>query len=180
VKLPDGVEATDLAMLAYDDEFLFVALRCNKVPGHFYNQRPRPRAQDPELDNMDRVEIWLDVDRDYGSAFQWVVDHRGCGAESCCGSVDWNPDWYIEQFEDDQNWNIELAIPLGEITPGPIAANDVWAISLSRLSYDSTHLWVLPEDGLSQPNERIRPGAQTGMFTRLLSRPDEFELFQFQ
>ncbi|MCP4814994.1 MAG: hypothetical protein GY888_20995, partial [Planctomycetaceae bacterium] len=53
----------DIVMLAYDDEFLFVAARCNKIPGRSYQVSRVPGKRDADLSVRDRLEVTLDLDR---------------------------------------------------------------------------------------------------------------------
>ena len=58
----------DLAMFAFDDQFLYVAFRCFKLKGQYYQTSQQPRPRDPDLSRRDRIEFAIDADRDYRSA----------------------------------------------------------------------------------------------------------------
>jgi hypothetical protein len=123
------------AVLAFDDEFLYIALSCAKAPGvdDAVQEKDTPRNSDSDLAGCDRVTILLDVDRDYASCWSLTIDHRGWPAESCFGDATWNPQWFIAAAGDDQYWTAEAAIPLAELVPKRPEVRDVWAIGIQRI-----------------------------------------------
>jgi hypothetical protein len=54
-------------LLACDDEYLYVAASCRKVPSAAYPASSGPRPRDPDLSQRDRIEVLIDVDRDYAT-----------------------------------------------------------------------------------------------------------------
>jgi photosystem II stability/assembly factor-like uncharacterized protein len=121
------------AVLAFDDEYLYIAVSCVKAPGVDYKTTDEPRKPDTDLATRDRVAILLDIDRDYASYWQLTIDHRGWPAESCFGDATWNPQWFIAAAGDDQYWTAEAAIPLAELSPKKPQVRDVWAVGLQRI-----------------------------------------------
>lgn len=166
---------TDISVFAYDDEFLYVGFRCQKVKGHFYNSRKTARPRDANLERRDRVEFSFDLDRDYRSANKFVVDHRGWVRESCGGSIGWDPDWYVSQSEDETTWTVEIAIPLEQITPGPIEPEALWGFQIARRAFDLNNLWD-PQTH----SEMQAPPQRSGLQSGFESRPAEFQLIRFQ
>ena len=120
-------------MLAYDGEFLFVAASCRKPRGIEYPAAEPRRSRDPDLQDRDRLELLLDLDRDYATYYRLTVDHRGWAADACAGVAGWNPDWYIATAEDDTAWTIEAAVPWKELCERPPTDQTVWAVGLQRL-----------------------------------------------
>ena len=108
----------------------------------YYAADTQPRKHDADLTAHDRVEICLDIDRDYGSYWKLAVDSRGFTAESCFGDATWNPTWYVASGSDGQFWTFEAAIPLAELTPkapksatsGPSASSGSFPTSASNPS----------------------------------------------
>lgn len=119
--------------LSYDHEFLYVAASCPKAGGVEYSADDRPRTRDADLTPQDRVELRLDLDRDYTTAFEFTIDRRGWTHEACWGDATWNPTWYVAADGDDASWTIEAAIPLAELTDRPPEARHVWAIAIRRI-----------------------------------------------
>jgi photosystem II stability/assembly factor-like uncharacterized protein len=120
------------AWLAYDKEFLYLALRCRHPDGH----RVPPvkvRPQDADLRPFDRVSLLLDLDRDYSTYFHLQVDQRGCVCEDCWGDRSWNPHWYVSVQSDPTSWQIEAAIPLVELTGDPVSLGKAWACNIVRM-----------------------------------------------
>jgi len=131
--LGDDARWPAVALLAHDAEYLYIAIQCRKAPGLRYETASGPRPRDADLAARDRVEILLDVDRDYSTFFRLVVDHRGWTYESCLGDRTWNPTWYVAAASDEATWTIEAAIPLAELVERPPAPRQAWAVGLQRI-----------------------------------------------
>jgi hypothetical protein len=121
-----------VAMLAYDAEFLYLAVTCRKAPGVPYDNDPQPRPRDADLSGFDRVDIMLDVDRDWGTYYRLTLDHRGWTRESCWSDLSWNPDWYVASQNDDDTWTAEAAIPWAALAPAAPGHRDSWALGIQR------------------------------------------------
>ncbi|MEA1949903.1 MAG: YCF48-related protein [Planctomycetota bacterium] len=134
-------------MLARDDEFLYLALECRQAPGAKYggpkdtdpkdgeskNDQPkRARTRDADLSAHDRVDIFLDIDRDHASYYHLTIDHRGWPAEDCWGDKTWNPSWFVAAATKDDAWRAEAAIPLDQLTGRFPIAGDAWAVGIQR------------------------------------------------
>jgi photosystem II stability/assembly factor-like uncharacterized protein len=165
----------DRIMLAYDDEFLYAAIVCQKIQGQYYNARKQARPRDANLSRRDRVELSIDVDRDYRSTNQFVIDHRGWVNESCTGSSGWNPEWYVSQSENESSWTVEAAIPLNQLLPGSVEPDSTWAIRVARFGFHEQNLWANPSKVEASLASTVRSGFQVG----LRSRPTDFELVSF-
>jgi len=131
--LGDDGEWGALAMLAYDAEFLYIAVSCNRVPQHKYKSSEAPRPRDADLADQDRVELLLDVDRDYATYYKLVIDSRGWTNESCWRDTTWNPSWFVASGGDEQAWTAEAAIPLSELTGHLPKSKTTWAAGIQRI-----------------------------------------------
>ncbi len=118
--------------LAYDEEYLYLAVTCPKAEGVRYEPDSRPRPHDADLARHDRVALRLDVDRDYTTYYELVVDDRGWTREACCGDATWDPNWYVAAASDGASWTVEAAVPLVELVDGPPDARHVWAVAVRR------------------------------------------------
>ncbi|MCC7475395.1 MAG: hypothetical protein IT425_08370 [Pirellulales bacterium] len=121
-----------LVHLAHDQQYLYVAIHCPKAANCDYTPDDSARPRDAQLVEHDRVTLHIDTDRDYTTAFELTVDHRGFTHDACWGDATWNPTWYVAATSDDTTWTIEAAIPLAELAEKPPAARAVWAISAIR------------------------------------------------
>ena len=122
-----------VAMLAWDDEFLYLAASCRKAPGALYPASTARRARDADVTATDRVELLLDVDRDWGRSFRLAVDYRGWTSDSCGPLTSWNPKWYVAASADDAQWTAEAAIPLAALTREKPKSQAAWAMGLQRV-----------------------------------------------
>lgn len=123
---------TDVVIMAYDDDFLYIAVRCNKLSDYPYQSTDVPRERDADLWNRDRIEFAFDTDRDYHTFLQFSVDHRGWCSDGANGSTGWDPEWFIANSEDEKSWSVELAIPIAQLTSGTPEFGTVWATSAAR------------------------------------------------
>lgn len=121
-----------VAMLAYDDEFLYLAIECRRAEGCKYEPTEGARPRDANLVRRDRVDLFLDIDRDWTTCYRLSVDHRGWTADSCWGDSTWNPRWFVAADQSDDSWRIEAAIPLAELAPHKPVAHDAWVLGVQR------------------------------------------------
>lgn len=136
---------------AYDQEFLYVALRCRHPEGL---QQPlvKERGRDADLDAFDRVGLLFDLDRDYATYYHMQVDQRGCVRDDCWGDLSWSPKWYVSAVNDATSWTIEAAIPLGELTREPVELGSAWACNIVRtIPGKGVQAYSLPADTTPRP-----------------------------
>ena len=146
-----GKQCPTRAWFAHDQEYLYIALRCQHPPG-MQVEPVKNRTRDAQLDAFDRVSILLDLDRDYATCFHLQIDQRGCVREDCWGDVSWNPKWYVAVKSTADCWFIEAAMPLGELTGEPITAASAWACNVVRiLPGRGVQAWSLPADVQPRP-----------------------------
>ncbi len=129
-----GTDISSLTMLAWDDEFLYVAARLQRAP-----EKSRPielamhRSYDAKHENRDRLELEIDTDRDFGTAFHLTVDESGETSDRCWMLDKWNPKWFVALDADAATWRIEAAIPLKELSATGAKPGDLWNIRLRRI-----------------------------------------------
>ena len=114
------------ARMAYDHEFLYLAVRCTH-PADRREPPAKPRTHDADLRGHDRVSLLLDLDRDYATCFHFEVDQRGCIADDCWGDKTWDPRWFVAVHKDDTEWMVEAAIPLAALTGDGVTPGRAWA-----------------------------------------------------
>ncbi len=119
-------------MLAHDAQYLYLAIQCRQAPGARYEATSERRPRDPDLSQHDRVDIFLDLDRDYATYYHLTIDHRGWAADASCGDRSWNPKWFIAAQTSDGVWTAEAAIPLAELKATIVPGKTIWALGLQR------------------------------------------------
>jgi photosystem II stability/assembly factor-like uncharacterized protein len=145
---------------SYDDQYLYIAVQCEHPAEKKVDPVPK-RFRDSDLRGHDRIDILLDLDRDYQTYYRFQIDHRGCLAEDCWGDPSWNPKYHVAFHSSERSWNAEIAIPLDELTGDRPAPGKSWAVNISR---------VVPGEGIltwSGPAENE-------------PRPEGMGLLQFQ
>jgi photosystem II stability/assembly factor-like uncharacterized protein len=139
---------------AYDEQFLYVAIACAKAPQRVYETAQGARERDADLSGADRVEISLDIDRDYVTAWQFTVDEQGRGRDACWGDLSWDPKWYIAASQNDGAWFAEAAIPLSELSVEPAKVGTAWTVTVKRVAPGAgVQAWCAPamaEDSLEE------------------------------
>ncbi|NQT14978.1 MAG: hypothetical protein HQ582_19640 [Planctomycetes bacterium] len=130
----DDAEWPASVKLAYDREFLYVAIEARQAPGAKYSSGQGPRPRDPDLVDHDRVDLLVDLDRDYTTYYRLTIDHRGWPAEECWGDGSWDPTWFVAADVDAEAgvWTAEAAIPLGQLTGKHPVSGGAWAIGIQR------------------------------------------------
>lgn len=120
--------------LAHDGEFLYLAVDCHATDA----ARPQPRAdrrtRDADLASDDRIELAIDIDRDYRTCYELAVNSRGATRDLCLGDPTWNPRWFVATANTPRGWSAECAIPLAELAANPPTAGETWAVSLRRIA----------------------------------------------
>jgi hypothetical protein len=135
-------------MLAYDAQFLYLAIRCGQPAnpqtpsGNPQLPTPNPqlstpssqlpRTRDADLSDHDRVDLLLDLDRDFATYYRLSVDDRGCPGDACWGDSTWDPTWFIAAASEDGQWTAEAAIPLDQLTGRFPTHGSIWAIGIQR------------------------------------------------
>ena len=129
--LREDAEWHAAAQLAYDDEFLYIAVNC-RWAGESSPAALVPRTRDANLTEHDRIELLLDVDRDGATSYRLAFDDRGFTHDSCWGDSTWNPQWFVASSRDAESWSVEAAIPLDELADQAPRSRTAWALGLQR------------------------------------------------
>jgi hypothetical protein len=139
------------AWLAHDGEFLYLAVRC-RHPENGYVPPVKGRGRDADLRPFDRIDLLLDLDRDYSTYFRLQVDQRGAVSEDCWGDRHWNPRWFVAVHSEKTCWQVEAAIPLIELTGDALSASRTWACNVVRvLPGRGVQAWSVPADVEPRP-----------------------------
>lgn len=127
-------DISSLVMLAWDDEFLYLAARLQHAPENSGAvQLAMHRSYDAPHGTLDRLELEIDTDRDFGTAFHLTIDEAGKTSDRCWMLDTWNPKWFVALDKDATAWRVEAAIPLMELTESGVKLGDLWNIRLRRI-----------------------------------------------
>ncbi len=127
-------DVRSFGMLAWDEEFLYIAARLEKTPSQNNPvELAAARSHDAKHGDRDRFEIELDTDRDYVTSFQLTVDESGQTSDRCWMLTRWNPQWYVAVDSDETAWRIEAAIPFSELASRPTKPGDLWTVRMRRI-----------------------------------------------
>jgi photosystem II stability/assembly factor-like uncharacterized protein len=118
--------------LVYDKQYLYLGIVCQRPEPNAVDPPSRGRSRDADLTESDRIEVFLDIDRDYASHYRLAVDHRGSTAESCYGEAGWDPNWFVAQASDQNQWTIEAAVELLSVVAQPPSRGETWLMGLQR------------------------------------------------
>ena len=115
----ETTEAQTTAFLAYDNQNLYVAFKCNE---------PSPakltaRASEPdsgELWDDDIVDFFIMPDQENGLYYQFALNTKGVKFDQERGpdsrdTEDYNPTWQAAVHIDDNYWSAEAIVPLKEL-----------------------------------------------------------------
>jgi photosystem II stability/assembly factor-like uncharacterized protein len=146
-----GTQYRTESRFAYDERYLYVAVRCEHPAGKKVEPVEK-RTRDADLAGHDRVDILIDVDRDYQTYYRFQIDHRGALAEDCWGDKTWNPKYHVAFHATDTGWTAELAIPIVELTGDAPAHGKTWAVNVSRVVPGmGLQAWSGPADNDPRP-----------------------------
>ncbi len=139
------------SMFTYDDRHVYIAVKCEYPTGKKVEPVAK-RLRDADMRGHDRVDILLDMDRDYQTYYRFQIDHRGCLAEDCWGDKGWNPKYHVAFNATDTGWTAEIAIPLVELTSDKPAHGKTWAMNVSRFVPGvGVQSWSGPADNEPRP-----------------------------
>jgi hypothetical protein len=149
----DDVTSSTRVRLAYDAKYLYLAVHADKIPSLAYTGRDELRQRDAVAD-ADRLEIYLDVDRDAVTYWQLAIDHRGGAAERLNEDASWNPPWYIAAADDESTWTIEAAIELESLSLRPVTPGECWCLGVQRIMPGhGWETWLQPAPIEARPEE---------------------------
>jgi hypothetical protein len=138
-------------MFTYDERYLYIAVKCEHPMGKKVEPLAK-RTRDADPAGHDRVDVLIDVDRDYQTYYRFQLDHRGALAEDCWGDKTWNPKYHVAFQATDTGWTAELAIPILELTGEHPAHGKTWAVNVSRIVPGTgMQAWSGPADNEPRP-----------------------------
>lgn len=118
---------------AYNDAFLYLAASYPKQKALDYSAPTGARTYDADLSEHDRVQLMIDLDRDYATGYQLTVDHRGWTNDRCWLETGWNPKWFVAAASNNTHWSVEAAIPFEALANPAPQLGAAWVVSTQRL-----------------------------------------------
>ncbi len=79
------------------------------------------------------MKLRLDIDRDGGTWYEWIIDEHGRANDLCGGNPHWNPKYYLATQRESTRWRIEMALPLEESVEGSLARGDGWRMDIEHI-----------------------------------------------
>ena len=148
IRLEERTTAAPLSTVVrvcFDEQYLYFGIECEKSPGVTYKKPPRARRRDMPLATHDRLQICIDIDRDYATSYRFTVDSRGCTHDQLWKDPTWDPAWFVATTETDAQWVCELAIPHDALSDQKRSVDRIWACGVQRIvpgrAFSS---WTLP------------------------------------
>ena len=146
-----GAQYKTESLFSHDDRYLYIAVKCEH-PGGKKAEPVAKRTRDADLSGHDRVDVLIDLDRDYQTYYRFQIDHRGCLAEDCWGDRTWNPKYHVAFDATETGWVAEVAIPLEELTGERPSPGKSWAVNVSRVVPGvGMQAWSGPADNDPRP-----------------------------
>ncbi|WP_149494744.1 hypothetical protein [Roseiconus lacunae] len=118
---------------AYDDEFLFIAIKVAQSSFRPGERVGDLRYRDADLESVDRFKLSLDCDRDLLTSMNLCFSHDGRTRDDLDGVTAWNPTWYLATDQQGDDVVCEIAIELQSLC-GPIRSGDAWFIELQTIT----------------------------------------------
>ena len=123
--------------VAYDDRFLYVAIRCTE-PNPEQIKAEVTQRDDTRLYNDDVVELFVAPGPQRTDYYQFELNSKGVLADAAChqsGTVreaTWNSAVQVATSRANGEWIVEMAIPLADMELGKPAPGD-WGINVARV-----------------------------------------------
>ncbi|MEX2186051.1 MAG: hypothetical protein WD875_04620, partial [Pirellulales bacterium] len=114
----------------------------------------RGDGRDADLTDRDHLELSIDIDRDYVTSFTLAVDAAGSTFDRCERDATWNPQWFAATRRESNQWSVEAAIPLAELTRSPPPPGTIWAVAARRFQPG-----VGIQSATAETSPQVGPGA---------------------
>ena len=115
--------------LSYDDEFLYVAARCDEPRMRLL--RNEIKTKDGKVWEDDSIEILLDANRDKKTYRHFAVNAKGVLYDGQQRDARWNSSTKAATSSDEHGWSLEIAIPLKDLGANP-DLQKTWGLQIAR------------------------------------------------
>jgi len=117
------------ARLLYDDENLYVAVRC--YDDDMKNLVAEQTERDGKTFMDDSVEIFFDANRDGRTYFTFCTNVLGTRTDGIGFDYSWNGQWEAKASRGDDAWTVEIRFPLANFDISP-STPAVWGMNIGR------------------------------------------------
>ncbi len=120
---------TTEALVTWDADYLFVGIRCEEPNMH--SIRARMTERDQAVWRDDCVELFIDTNLDRTSYYHFAVNAIATVFdEERPGSAEWDADVTVAAVRGEDEWTVEIAIPLADL--GGAEPGDRWGFNVTR------------------------------------------------
>jgi len=145
----EGAEPTKptRVRLAYDEDFLYLALECFEDPDKIF---ARQMARDANIRFDDVVELWFDTFGDQRFAFWFQISAAGSRGDALLSdngtrfNKDWDGIWYGRARITDRGWQAELAFPFKTLSFREDSSTWGFNLRRKRKFNDESSRWASP------------------------------------
>lgn len=144
-------ERQTTVQFAFDDQALYVGVRCAEPDPKSIKTRPLPR-DNADVFRTDCVEIMLDPTASHKDYFHLAVNASGTLADRACtqggfiGDMSWDSTARVASFIGADFWSCEFAIPFSCLAISP-RVGATWRVNVCREKRRPTELSSLAEEG---------------------------------
>jgi hypothetical protein len=121
--------------IAWDEEYIYAAFRCNNPDGAASNSQMTRR--DANLDQDNSVTLFLDTFRNRRDCYYFATNSLGTqvdgriGEDGRTNDKNWDCVWSVAAQEDSLGWTAEMAIPVSELRISKDEQNS-WGVNFKR------------------------------------------------
>ena len=155
------IQGESEAYVGWRDDTVYIGVKGYEATTENLAAAATQRDQNTWLD--DCVEIFFDVNHDYTTFHQVVVNSPGIifdlysDGSTRGGDVGWNGEYEVATKVEDNFWTVEIGVPASTLQKKKIQAGDTWGFNVARIRIANAAeygQWV-PTYGSSQRPERF-------------------------
>ena len=118
------------ARITYDDAGLYLGLRCRDADTR--SLKAAIEQHDGPVWMDDSVEVFLDINHDRRTYFQFIASATGTKYEGVGRQAEWDCHWAAKTSVRGDCWLVEMCIPFKSLGVGKPKPGDIWGINLTR------------------------------------------------
>jgi len=127
-----------LVQLSFDEQYLYVAARCPRLPSERPAEAPVQdrvrRIRDHDLTGVEHLRLRLDVDRDLLTSYEFCLNADRMARDTVDGDPAWQPTWYFASHQNGDATTYEIAILRDDLSQAAFAAESRWFVSARQIT----------------------------------------------